>query len=147
MKVPGGGELQGDQGSASVGASEKSPGVLDSNPHADLLPVHGEKNACDVQVNEEREGNSPSGQESRLGSDKEGPGFCGNFFSGAGDSVGRPKRRANVGLKGARPKANLPGNRSPEERRPNKRSRSLMEDEIPGFGFVGFTSKLGQGFG
>ncbi|KAJ0639873.1 putative RNA recognition motif domain, nucleotide-binding alpha-beta plait domain superfamily [Helianthus annuus] len=147
MEVSGGGEFQEDQGSASKGGTEKSPGVLDPNPHADQLPVHGEKNACDVHINEEREENLLSGQESPLSFKKGGPDFCGNFTSGSGESVGRPKRRIILGLRGVRSKANSPGNRSPEERRPNKRTRSLMEDDNPGFGFVGFTSKLEQGFG
>ncbi|MFS7907344.1 hypothetical protein Hanom_Chr01g00070181 [Helianthus anomalus] len=72
-----------------------------------------------------------------------GPQVPGIFKSGSGEKVGRPRRRCALGQRSSVPKAHRVVINSPGEVRPKKRSRGLTEEEVPGFGFVGFTSRSG----
>ncbi|MFS7978097.1 hypothetical protein Hanom_Chr10g00911641 [Helianthus anomalus] len=68
-----------------------------------------------------------------------GPEVTGVFFSGSGEKVGRPRRRHKLGDRVSRPQAQSLNISPPVDSRPKKRSRALVDDETPGFGFVGFT--------
>ncbi|MFS7991764.1 hypothetical protein Hanom_Chr12g01074441 [Helianthus anomalus] len=125
MQVSGRGEHEEGQASGNEGIAEKTPGVVDPSPHAYHLPVHGEKVTCAVYNNEVREDCLFGGQDCLLGSKEVGPVFVGNFKSGSGESVGRPKMRANLGHRGLRAQVSSPCNRSPDEMRPKKKNQEL----------------------
>ncbi|MFS8022752.1 hypothetical protein Hanom_Chr16g01443191 [Helianthus anomalus] len=140
MQVSDGGSPEEGQGSGNKGAVEKSPGL--SNSHAVPSPVHGEMASRDVFNAEERENGACGVLGCRLSSKVVGPDLVGGFKSGAGEDVGRPKRRSNLGQKGSKAQTQPLSNSSPEGLRPRKRTRNSVEDDVPGFGFVGFTANL-----
>ncbi|MFS8033667.1 hypothetical protein Hanom_Chr17g01572271 [Helianthus anomalus] len=94
-------------------------------------------------LNAEERDNGPCGDLGcRLSSKVVGPDLVGGFKSGAGENVGRPKRRINLGHRGLKAQTHSPRNSSPEVLRPKKRTRNSVDNDIPGFGFVGFTANL-----
>ncbi|KAM0008290.1 hypothetical protein Hdeb2414_s0116g00801421 [Helianthus debilis subsp. tardiflorus] len=136
-------ENQASEGvGVGYGTSEKSPVGEVPSSHADSPKVHGEIGYVAANINEERKSMPfviKGCQQKSVGGGPEVPGF---FKSGSGEKVGRPRRRCALGQRSSVPKAQRVVNNSPGEVRPKKRSRGLAEEEVPGFGFVGFTSRL-----
>ncbi|MFS7942091.1 hypothetical protein Hanom_Chr06g00484001 [Helianthus anomalus] len=108
-------------------------------------PRDQQRNVCEVlfssPIGNPEEGNG-DGDPSLQSADR--PGF--NFLVGSGE-VGCGKRyrksrlgpRGKVGLSSSNKESDL----SPGSQRPNKRVRSASNEYPPGFGFIGFTSRVG----
>ncbi|KAJ0429078.1 hypothetical protein HanHA300_Chr17g0653281 [Helianthus annuus] len=143
MQLSGDGEFVENQASEGTGVAEKSPGGEVPSSHADTSKVHGEKGCNATNTNEEREFMPFVIQGCQLKSVGVGPEVAGVFKSGSGEKVGRPRRRYALGQRSSKSQAHLLVNNSSVAVRPKKRSRGLVEDDVPGFGFVGFTSRLG----
>ncbi|KAF5787418.1 hypothetical protein HanXRQr2_Chr10g0452521 [Helianthus annuus] len=140
MQVSGDEEFVAAQGAGGGGEDEKSPEFTGSCSKADPPNVHGENSFRAHNNDEEREGSLLGSQGFQLGSRGVGPMLVGAFKSESGEKVGRPKRRCNLGQRKSRAQVHPSVNNSPEDLRPKKISRSLMEHNSHGFGFVGFTS-------
>ncbi|MFS7952204.1 hypothetical protein Hanom_Chr07g00604231 [Helianthus anomalus] len=104
--------------------------------------MHGETVPRDALNAEERDIGLCGDIGCRLSPKVVGPDLVGLFKSGAGEEVGRPKRRSNLGQKGSKVQTHSPRNSSPEVLRPKKRTRNSVDNDVPGFGFVGFTANL-----
>ncbi|MFS7925956.1 hypothetical protein Hanom_Chr04g00291231 [Helianthus anomalus] len=141
MQFSGDGDQVEDQASDGVGVglgpAEKSPVGEVPSPHADSPKVHGEKGDDAAIINEVRDSMPFVTKECQQKSVGGGPEVPGNFKSGSGRKVGRPRRRSALGQRPSVPKVHRVVNSSPEEVRPKKRSRGTSEEEVPGFGFVG----------
>ncbi|MFS7915879.1 hypothetical protein Hanom_Chr02g00170541 [Helianthus anomalus] len=144
MQVSGNGVYVEAQGTGNDGGAEKLPGSSSPKSHADPSPLHGENAISTDNLAQERENCRFGVQGFHLGSKVVGPEVVGGFNSGSGEKVGRPRRRVMVGQRSLRTQVHSSSNKSVEDSRPKKRSRCSVEDVAPGFGFVGFTSNLGN---
>ncbi|MFS7931530.1 hypothetical protein Hanom_Chr04g00357041 [Helianthus anomalus] len=142
MQGSGSSEPEEVQGSGIEGAAANPHLVDGSKSHAIPNPVHGEKASAANLNDEEREVNLEVGLGCRLNVNVVGPDSGGVFTSGAGNKVSRPKRRPVVGHRGQKAHSLSPQIISPEGSRPKKRTREFLEDNSPGFGFVGFRANL-----
>ncbi|KAM0013490.1 putative RNA recognition motif domain, nucleotide-binding alpha-beta plait domain superfamily [Helianthus debilis subsp. tardiflorus] len=130
--------------SEGIGEAGQSPVEKASSSHANGSKVHG-NNECDVEGNhEEREDMPVDVPGPHLKSAGVGPEVAGVFNSGSGEKVGRPRRRHKLGYRAPRSQAQSLNISPPVDSRPKKRSRALVDNEAPGFGFVGFTSRLNR---
>ncbi|MFS8030183.1 hypothetical protein Hanom_Chr17g01531101 [Helianthus anomalus] len=136
MQVSGNGEKELTKESGAGGEAEEPHAPNGSSPHVDLSSGHveREKGGADF-VN--LEGNC-------FVSKGVGPDAVVGFNCGSGERCKRMKRRGNLGPKStkAQPQSKGDKEKSPEDARPKKRSRSSEKEDEPGFGFVGFTSRL-----
>ncbi|MFS8029687.1 hypothetical protein Hanom_Chr17g01525241 [Helianthus anomalus] len=148
MQFSGNGDQVEVQASDGVGVGhgqvERSPVGVVPSPHADSPKVHGEKGHDAAIINEERDSLSFVSKACQQKSVGGGPEVSRIFKCGSGEKVGRPRRRCALGQRLSAPKAHRVVNGSPEDVRPKKRSRGLTEEEVPGFGYVGFTSRVGH---
>ncbi|MFS7942906.1 hypothetical protein Hanom_Chr06g00493921 [Helianthus anomalus] len=130
--------LHGDCG---VGA-EKAVGGDGVGSHACMSPVHLDRD--DVGVVKEVGSDPVQMDNSGTRPKVVGPEEVCNFRCGSGESKKKPSRRRRSGLVSKKAqsssfhgKEDLSG-----DARPKKRPRESASEELPGFGFVGFTDRL-----
>ncbi|KAJ0754284.1 putative RNA-directed DNA polymerase [Helianthus annuus] len=144
MQVSGNGEMEATNVSGAGGEAEEPHAPNGSSPHVDLSPgnVEREKGGADHVEGTVVESVNLEGD--CLVSKVVGPEVVMGFKGGSGQKCKRIKRRGNLGSKFAKAQPQSKGNKdkSPDDTRPKKRSRNCENEDEPGFGFIGFTSRL-----